>query len=80
MKKKIELQIPENVDIEGREDIIERRILGTARAISKRVKLNIQDEKRIKKDSKGKSYVELDLTQEQIDKLPIGLKKLLKDV
>ena len=81
MKKKIELQIPANINIKGKEKLVERRALGIASAIAKRAKLAMPDEKKVKKvkkDGKGKSYVELDLTQKQIDGLPVGLKKMLK--
>ena len=78
MKKKIELQIPANINIKGKEKLVERRALGIASAIAKRAKLAMPDEKKVKKDGKGKSYIELDLTQKQIDGLPVGLKKMLK--
>lgn len=78
MKKKIELQIPANINIEGKEMLMEHRTLEIAKAIAKRAKLTMPDKKALKKDVKGKSYIELDLTQEQVDALPIGLKKMLK--
>lgn len=78
MKKKIELQIPANINIEGKEMLMEHRTLGIAKAIAKRAKITMPNKKALKKDVKGKSYIELDLTQKQIDSLPVGLRKILK--
>lgn len=77
MKKKIELDIPKGAEMNINQMIVERRTLGIARAIAKRAKLPMPDEKALKKGEKG-AYAELNLTKKQIDGLPIGLRKMLK--
>lgn len=79
MKKKIELDIPKGAEKNINQMMVERRTLGIARAIAKRAKLPMPDEKTLKKGANGKGvYAEFDLTQKQIDILPIGLRKMLK--
>ena len=91
MKKKIEIEIPKRIGIEGetksiREEMIERKLQAITRAIVKRTKIQMPekaafklDEKSTGKDKPAKKVlnVELDLTQKQIDALPVGLKKML---
>jgi hypothetical protein len=93
MKKKIEIEsrpIPqgelENEIEDIREMMENRRAVMFANAIARRLKLPRVTESQLKKtegdkgNRKGKKFisVEFDLTQEQIDKLPVGLRKRLK--
>lgn len=67
--------------VDHKEEMIKRKMLNLARAIAKRTKIEMPKEENIKKEVKDKKNyysIELDITQKQIDSLPIGLKKLLK--
>lgn len=92
MKKKIEIEIPSRIGIEGetkstREQAAERRLEAITWSIAKRTKIQVpgksafaQVDKVVEKGkiSSRAVSVEIDLTQAQIDKLPVGLKKMLK--
>jgi hypothetical protein len=87
MKKTIEIEIPEKFPgaeasegFDPRKQAAERGALAVANTIARRTGTTRVNKESLKQSEKGKGgiEVELDLTQKQIDKLPVGLRKLLK--
>jgi hypothetical protein len=79
----VETNQEENKEFDPRKQAAERKALALANAITKRTGKTIVDVSAMKQGKVGKENkegvsVELDLTQKQIDKLPIGLRKHLK--
>lgn len=86
MKKKIEIEIPDkfpgvkpeeiNERFDHRKEAAERRALALTNAILRRTKKPLVSKEALKMEGKSVN-VSVDLTQKQIDALPVGLKKML---
>lgn len=71
MKKTIE------IPVHNSPDMAERRVEGIAKAIAKRLNIQAPESDKVVVDESS-AKVEMSLTKEQIDALPVGLKKFVE--